>query len=167
MSIQVVVESMFGNSLTVAEAVAEAAREAGATVHLTRVAEAGPEVDDDATLLVVGGPTHAFSMTRSSTRADALREGAPYGDTETGIREWIDRATPRPELPVVTFDTRVQVKFVPGSAAKSAASSLKGHGFAHVTRGPTFFVLGKEGPLADGELERARAWGAELGAANA
>ncbi|MEZ5194768.1 MAG: hypothetical protein R2734_21375, partial [Nocardioides sp.] len=145
MSIQIVVESMFGNSREVAEVVADGAREAGADVSVTPVAEAGRDVQPAATLLVVGGPTHAFSMTRSATRADALREGAPYGDKETGIREWIDRATPRPDLPVITFDTRIQVKFVPGSAAKSAAASLKGHGFAHVTRGPTFFVLAKEG----------------------
>lgn len=161
-SIQIVVESMFGNSREVALAIADGARSAGAAVALTPVAEAGPDLDPDATLVVVGGPTHAFSMTRAATRADALREGAPYGDPRTGIREWIARATPRPDLPVVTFDTRVQVKLVPGSAAKSAAASLKGHGFAHVTRGPTFFVLGKEGPLAEGEHERARAWGAEL-----
>lgn len=164
MSILVVVESLFGNSAAVADAAADGARAAGADIRVVPVAEAPAEVEPAVTLLVVGGPTHAFSMTRPSTRADAIQQGATHGSAETGIREWIDRATPRPELPVVTFDTRVQVKFVPGSAAKSAASSLRGHGFGHTDRGPTFFVVGKEGPLSDGELERARAWGATLAA---
>ena len=43
-------------------------------------------------------------------------------------------------------------------------SARRGHGVGHTDRGPTFFVVGKEGPLSDGELERARAWGATLAA---
>ena len=164
MTILVVVESLFGNSAAVAHAAAEGARAAGVETVVVPVTEAPLDVDPGVTLLVVGGPTHAFSMTRPSTRADAIRQGATQGAAEVGIREWIDRARPRPELPVVTFDTRVQVRFVPGSAAKSAAASLRDHGFGHTDRGPTFFVVGKEGPLSDGELDRARAWGATLAA---
>lgn len=162
MSMLIVVESLFGNSQAVAAAVADGARAAGAEVIVTPVAEAPQDVDPGVSLLVLGGPTHAFSMTRPSTRAEAhSKYGAP-DNGDSGIREWIDRATPRPDLPVVTFDTRVQVKFVPGSAAKSAASSLRGHGFGKAHRGETFFVVGVEGPLVDGELERARDWGATL-----
>ncbi|MEZ5093418.1 flavodoxin/nitric oxide synthase [Nocardioides sp.] len=164
MSIQIVVESLFGNSDAVAAAIADGARATGASVGVTPVAAAPPELGPEVGLLVLGGPTHAFSMTRPSTRAEAHgKYGAP-GQAEPGIREWIDRAVPRPDLPVVTFDTRVQVKLVPGSAAKSAASSLRHHGFGRAHRGKTFFVLGVEGPLAEGEAERARAWGAELAA---
>jgi hypothetical protein len=162
MSILIVVESLFGNSDAVADAVAEGARAAGVAVGVTPVASAPPDVPPDVTLLVLGGPTHAFSMTRPSTRAEAHSKYHAPGRGDSGIREWIDRATPRPDLPVVTFDTRVQVKFVPGSAAKSAAHSLRGHGFGRAERGQTFFVLGVEGPLAEGEIERARAWGGEL-----
>jgi hypothetical protein len=148
----------------VADAIAAGAEATGAEVGVTPVADAPHEIDPAVTLLVVGGPTHAFSMTRPKTRAEAhTKYGAPPGD-DSGIREWIDHASPRPDLPVVTFDTRVQVKWVPGSAAKSAASSLKGHGFGHAQRGPTFFVEGVEGPLVAGELDRARAWGADLAA---
>ncbi len=164
MSIHIVVESLFGNSETVAASIAEGARAAGVAVGVTPVAVAPVELDPEVTLLVLGGPTHAFSMTRPTTRAEAhSKYGAPdRAGGDAGIREWIDRATPRPDLPVVTFDTRVQVKLVPGSAAKSAASSLRHHGFGQAHRGETFFVLGVEGPLADGEEQRARAWGAEL-----
>lgn len=162
MSVLVVVESMFGNSYTVAEAIAEGLRTEGADVTLTKVADAPDTVDDDVTLLLVGGPTHAFSMTRKSTRADAIRQGATEGEEVAGIREWITNAEPRKDLRVITFDTRVQVKFVPGSAAKSAASSLKHHGFKRAKRGETFFVEGTPGPLLDGERDRAEAWGRKL-----
>ncbi len=163
MSIHIVVESLFGNSQTVAAAIAEGAQAAGVAVGVTPVAAAPAELDPDVSLLVLGGPTHAFSMTRPTTRAEAhSKYGAPDHGSDSGIREWIDRATPRPDLPVVTFDTRVQVRLVPGSAAKSAASSLRHHGFGRAHRGETFFVLGVEGPLAEGEEDRARAWGTEL-----
>lgn len=164
MSVLIVVESMFGNSYAVAEAIAEGVRSSGREVVVTRVADAPTTLDPSVTLLLLGGPTHAFSMTRRNTRADAIRQGATHGGETTGIREWIDRVAPRRELPVVTFDTRVQVKFVPGSAARSAASALHHHGFTHAHRGETFFVEGTPGPLADGELERAVTWGKELGA---
>jgi flavorubredoxin len=164
MSVLIVVESMFGNSYAVAEAIADGVASSGREVTVTKVADAPTTLDPSVTLLLLGGPTHAFSMTRKSTRVDAVRQGAAPGDTEIGIREWIDRAAPRRDLPVVTFDTRVQVKFVPGSAARSAASALKHHGFSRAHRGETFFVLDVAGPLGDGELERARAWGKELGA---
>lgn len=163
MRMLVVVESLFGNSEAVAEAVAEGAQAAGAVVGVTPVADAPTEVAPDVALLVLGGPTHAFSMTRPSTRAEAhTKFGAR--DMPGGIREWIERAAPRTDLPVITFDTRVERKWVPGSAARSAAAALRGHGFGHASRGPTFFVEGIEGPLVDGELDRARAWGRELAA---
>lgn len=164
MSVLIVVESMFGNSYAVAEAIADGVRSIGREVTLTRVEDAPTTIDPSVALLVLGGPTHAFSMTRQNTRADAIRQGATGGSEAGGIREWIEQAAPRPELEVITFDTRVQVKFVPGSAARSAATSLRHHGFRHAHRGETFFVLGTPGPLADGELERATAWGKELGA---
>ena len=162
MSILVVVESLFGNSRAVADAVAAGAEAAGAVVLVTPVTEAAADLDPEVSLLVVGGPTHAFSMTRPTTRAEAHTKYGAAAGGDSGIREWIERAAPRPELPVVTFDTRVQVKWVPGSAAKSAAAALRSHGFGHAERGPTFFVEGVEGPLVHGELDRARAWGAEL-----
>ena len=162
MSILIVVESMFGNSRAVAEAAAEGARATGAEVATYDVAEAPAQVAESVTLLVLGGPTHAFSMTRRTTRADAHRQGARLGSEEIGIREWIERAQPRGDLPVVTFDTRIPAKWVPGSAAKSAAGALRRRGFAAAERGPTFLVAGTSGPLLEGETERAREWGADL-----
>jgi hypothetical protein len=79
-----------------------------------------------------------------------------------GIREWIGRVTPRADLPVITFDTRIHVKLIPGSAAKKAAEALRERGFTRAERGMTFWVEKTPGPLGADELEKARSWGVEL-----
>ena len=161
----IVVESMFGNSRQVADAVAEGLRRHMA-VDVVAPAEAHAPLLDLVDLLVVGGPTHAFSMTRSNTREDAVRQGAPASAAATGIREWIERlhAGPHSEL-VATFDTRVgKVRHLPGSAARSAAKALRKRGYRPVVPPESFYVGDVAGPLFDGELDRARAWGEQLAA---
>lgn len=158
----IVVESMFGNTRTVAEAVADGVRKR-MPVDLVSPAEAPAPLLDLVDLLVVGGPTHAFSMTRVNTREDAVRQGAPAVATEPGIRDWIDRlhAGPHSET-VATFDTRVAtVRHLPGSAAKAAAKAMRGRGYRTVAR-ESFYVEDVGGPLLEGEVTRAREWGERL-----
>ena len=63
------------------------------------------------------------------------------------------------------FDTRVtRVRRLPGSAAHSAARAGRRHGFSQAIAPQSFYVLDVEGPLADGELEHARVWGAAVAA---
>lgn len=167
MSILIVCESQFGNTRAVADAIAEGlmrdnGSEGSPDVSVVPVDEAPLEIPGDVSSLLVGGPTHAFSMTRPETRADAVKQGAPGGHEALGIREWIERVTPRPDLPVVTFDTRIHVKLIPGSAAKKAAEALRDRGFARAERGKTFWVESTPGPLAAEELDKARAWGVDL-----
>ena len=69
---------------------------------------------------------------------------------------------PRRAVPVATFDTRVVKPRLPGSAAKKAMKKLVARGFRPAAKPETFGVHGYGGPIADGEVERARAWGAEL-----
>ena len=160
----IVVESMFGNSREVAEAVAEGRRAADAEVDVVEVTSAPVRVPESVELLVVGGPTHAFSMTRPSTRHDAVHKAhapAAEGKEERGIREWIASVEASP-VRTVTYDTRVKKAFIPGSAAKSVAKSLRGHGFAGAGTGETFWVEDVAGPLKPGEVDRARAWGRSL-----
>jgi len=168
MKILIVHESLFGNTKRVAEAIAEGLRRGsppgdGRSVLVVDTDGAPSKVPDDVSLLLVGGPTHAFSMTRPGTREDAVSKGAP-SSPRLGVREWIDAAMPRADLPVITFDTRVHVRMMPGSAAASAAKSLRHHGFRNADRGETFWVEGTEGPLTEGELDRAVAWGESLAA---
>ena len=160
----IVVESMFGNTREAADAVAEGLRGGGGEVDVVDVSAAPAAVAADVSLLIVGGPTHAFSMTRESTRRDALKQAHDSDEAraDTGIREWISAAAPDPRVRVVTFDTRVKKAFIPGSAAKSAAKALAQHGFEHAERGETFWVEDTPGRLKPGEAERAREWGRSL-----
>lgn len=160
----IVHESLFGNTKAVADAIKRGLRRTRPdAVDLLRSDEAPGVIPEEVSLLILGGPTHAFSMTRPSTRTDAETKGARE-HVRLGIREWVEAVVPRPELPVVTFDTRVKVRLMPGSAARSAAKALRARGFRRVEQGETFWVEDTDGPLKDGELERAEGWGHELGA---
>ena len=161
----VVYESMFGNTEQVARAVADGLAE-HLDVQVLEVGQAPAVIPDPLDLVVVGGPTHAFSMSRPGTREDARRQGATGGDPQTGIREWLARlrASTHP-VRVATFDTKVQkVRHLPGSAARAAAKAVRKLGYASVARAESFYVFDVKGPLVEDELRRARAWGERLGA---
>jgi hypothetical protein len=156
----VVVESMWGNSRAVAEAVASGL---GTGTVLVDVDRAPAQIPPDVELVVVGGPTHAFSMSRSSTRRDAVERGASAGHESRGIREWLAQLPSSDRIDVATFDTRVaQVKHLPGSAAKAAAREVRRHHLGRLAATASFYVSDMQGPLLDGELARAAAWGSEL-----
>jgi len=158
----VVFESMFGNTEAVANAVADGLREQGA-VTIVEVADAPHDLPAGLDLLVVGGPTHAFSMTRANTRRSAVTQGAaPEKATHPGIREWISEVAITDEVVVATFDTKVVKPHLPGSAAHAADRKLRHRGLHHVARPETFYVTGTTGDLVDGELSRAKEWGATL-----
>ena len=161
----VVYESMWGNTERVAESVADGLRES-MEVELVEVNQAPTEPEPDVGLIVAGGPTHAFSMSRSNTRADAVNRGADHGASGIGLREWLDRLpTGHHSQRIATFDTRVdKVRHLPGSAAKAAAKVAHRHGFPRAEHVESFYVGDMEGPLLDGELERAVAWGRQIAA---
>lgn len=166
MRVLVVAESVFGNTRRVAEEVAGGlADELGATGEV-RIADVTEPVEDldGVDLLVVGGPTHAFAMTRMSTRRSAAEQAGDGAEpAETGLREWLAAL---PEAPgraqAAAFDTRVDRPRLPGSAAAGAARRLRRLGYRLVVRPETFRVTGTRGPLREGELDRARAWGASV-----
>lgn len=152
----VVYESAFGNTRTVAEAVAAGL---GDGTEVVDVASAPPLTQIVADLLVVGGPTHAFGMSRPQTREDAAsRGGTPPA---TGIREWLEAAGPV-SLRVATFDTHTRTPNLPGTAGRAAAKKLHSLGCTLVAAPEKFWVHGDRGPLLDGEVDRAREWGADL-----
>ena len=158
----VVFESMFGNTETVANAVAEGLSEQG-EVRVVDVVDAPHSISTDVDLLVVGGPTHAFSMTRASTRESAVKQGADAAKaTKPGLREWIAELEIADDVSVAAFDTKVVKPHLPGSAAHAADRKLRHRGLHHVARPETFYVTGTTGDLVDGELSRAKDWGAAL-----
>lgn len=155
----VVYESLWGNTEKVARAIAEKLGGEATVVD----SEAAPGSVDGYDLLVVGGPTHAFSMTRASTRADAVASYDAPRLPARGIREWLNELQrPATEIPAVAFDTRVDKPRLPGSAAKAARHELRSLGFDTSVKQRTFRVHGYEGPLLDGELERAGVWANEV-----
>jgi len=160
----VVYETIWGNTEQVARAIATGL---GETLSVDVMdSETAPKVVNDYDLVVVGGPTHAFSMTRSSTRESAVAQrGAPRAPTR-GIREWLVEVTPPgTAIAAATFDTRVNTPRLPGSAAKAAKRELTELGFDIVVKQKSFHVHGYEGPLVDGELDRAEKWGRTVGQA--
>ncbi|TYB60282.1 flavodoxin family protein [Nonomuraea sp. PA05] len=161
----VVYESMFGNTKLIAEAVAEGL----ATRMRVEVAEAGSApaaVGAEFGLLVVGGPTHAFSMSRAATRRSAAQQAtAPLISRGDGVREWLTTLrTSSAGLLSAAFDTRIGKPRMPGSAARGIARRLRRLGIRAVAPAQGFYVSGTEGPLVAGEVERARQWGESLAA---
>ena len=162
----VVFESAFGNTRKVAEAIADGLQQSG-QVDVVEVGHATPTLVDSADLLVLGGPTHAFGMSRPSTREDAVRQGADPGSaSHGGLREWLPALRDVSPAPAAAaFDTRVRkVRRLPGSAARGAAKELRRLGYRLTAEPESFYVEDVRGPLAQGELERARLWGNRLGA---
>ena len=159
----VVFESIFGNTAAIARAVGSGL----ATKLETEVHEVGaaPRVLVESTeLLVVGGPTHAFGMTRAGTREAGAREaGDRLVSHGIGVREWLDAFQfPRWGVAGAAFDTRIDRPRFPGAAANAIARRLRRAGVSPVLSAESFYVSATDGPLLDGELERARQWGESL-----
>ncbi|HEX5877775.1 MAG TPA: hypothetical protein VF468_05540 [Actinomycetota bacterium] len=133
-------------------------------VKIVEVSKAPVELAPSVDLVVAGGPTHVFSLTRTHTRADAIDRGAEHGERHFGLREWIGLLpSGRGGPPLVTFDTRVaSMRHLPGSAAKSAAKEARRHGYSTAAAPESFYVHDVDGPLLDSEPDRAAAWGRHL-----
>ncbi len=167
MKIVVVYESMFGNTKTVGQGIAEGLREAG-EVKVGTVDDLSPDDVRDATLIVAGGPTQARHMAKPNARQSATKNHAfdKYGPVLPGresLRGWLERI-PMGRAGAAAFDTRFdKPTLLTGSAAKEIARELSRKGYS-IIGAQSFFVQGTGGPLTDGERERAVAWGRELAA---
>ena len=151
MKYMVIYDSVFGNTEKVA-------KEMGKALGVKKKAEVY-KVDtidfeklNDLDLLIVGSPTRAFSPTPSTT---AFLKGIP-GTSLKGVE-------------VAAFDTRFPMndkvpgilKFLVnifGYAAKPIADRLVKKGGTLVAEPEGFYVADSEGPLVEGELERAAKW---------
>ena len=165
MTALVVHESHWGNTRQVAQAIADGLADSdGGPVQVVDVAAAPSPLPDGVDLVVLGGPTHAFSMSRPATRRDAHDQGAEPGHEDRGIREWLGSLpTGNTSCAVATFDTRAeQVRRLPGSAARAAGRFVSRHRLGRMVATESFYVTDSPGPLVQGELERARAWGSAL-----
>ncbi|WP_197319989.1 flavodoxin family protein [Saccharomonospora sp. NB11] len=157
----VVYESLFGNTRSVAEAIATGL---SGEVDVVEVGQAPDEVG--AGLLVLGAPTHAFGMSRTATREDAARRAQAANVTlvsrTDGMREWLGRVRIASPVLLAAFDTKIARPRLPGSAAKAMSKKLRGAPVEWIAPVRHFYVVDTLGPLVDGELGRAREWGARL-----
>ena len=162
----VIFESMYGNTKTVAEHVASGLGES-ASVQCLEVGTAPTTIEEDVDLVVVGGPTHAFGMSRASSRKDAAENPKWAFDGEIvsktiGIREWLSDMTASPNTVFASFDTRIRKPHIPGSAAAKAAKGLRRRRLRMLVDPESFWVEGHAGPLSSGEATRAEQWGRTL-----
>lgn len=156
----VVFESFWGNTAAVARAIADGI---GPEAEALSTAEARPELMRDADLLVVGAPVIGFALAR-----DAMRDGIAADDgggahppdvSAPSMRAWLDGLPPL-TAHGAAFETRIW--WSPRGATGDIERGLRRAGWRRATAPGRFVVEDKYGPLREGELDRARAWGHEL-----
>jgi flavodoxin I len=156
MKAMVVYDSAFGNTEKVAQAIGLALGPME-DVKTVRVGNVKPEQLAGLTLLIVGSPTQKFSPLGTIT---SFLKGIPNNGLK-GVQ-------------VAAFDTRMTQSEIEkvgilaffvkifGYAAEPIANRLKKKGGELVVPAEAFYVGGTEGPLLEGELERAAAWAKQI-----
>lgn len=141
----VIYDSEFGNTEQIAQVVANRLGEFGQARTL-RVEIADPQDLEGIDLLVLGSPTQGWRATQPfKSFVDLFPEGSMDG------------------LPAAVFDTRFKMtEVLTGSAAKRSSKQLRKLGLELLLPPESFFVKSKEGPLYEGELERAASWAVKL-----
>ena len=151
----IVYDSVFGNTEKIAKAIGDSLADLTST-EVVKVSEAKLEQLQGTDLLIVGSPTRAFKPTKAIV--DFLIQIPSNG------LKGID---------VAAFDTRVNTEDVNsrilngfvkifGYAAKPIADKLQKKGGNLVIPPEGFFVKDNEGPLKEGELERAAKWAKQV-----
>lgn len=152
----IVIETCFGNTEQIAHAIADGLRSRGAETEVVQTSENSlPQPFD---LLLVGSPTHIMGLPKVATRQQARVKGGNPGSS--GVAEWLASLPNLNGQRVAAFAT-VTGGFFSGSASKAIEKHLRKLGATIVAR-EDFTVRGMEGPLMNGELDRAKAWGASL-----
>ncbi|NIN68010.1 MAG: flavodoxin [Anaerolineae bacterium] len=140
----VVYDSVHGNTGSIAKAIGEAIT---GEVEVLPVGEVNTSQLTAFDLLIVGSPTYGGRPTEAMRDfLDKVRESGLKGTN------------------VAAFDTRLTARWVRiiGFAAGRIAGRLKKDGGTLVVSPEGFFVEGTEGPLKEGELERAAAWAKKI-----
>lgn len=136
----IVYDSTYGNTEKIAKAIGAALT---GEVKVLRAGEVNPAELNAFDLLVIGSPTYGGRpMPSVAELLNKIPESAIKGKN------------------IAAFDTRIPTKLAKifGYAADRIAKNLKEKGGNLVVPGEGFFVNGKEGPLKEGELERAASW---------
>ena len=157
----VVYESWFGNTWRIAERVA-AGLAGESEVEVVSVDDPMPPLHQ-VDLLVLGAPTHVHGLSSVRSRRGAIEQHGGAGEAGIGARGWIAKLPLCGGPRVAVFDTRAhKAELLAGSAAQGMERRLKRRGYRPIAEPESFFVQGTPGPLEEGELERAEAWGKTL-----
>ena len=160
----VVYESHWGNTAEVARAIADGI---GPEARALNTDEAIPAVVAGADLVVAGAPIMAFGLPSETMVANARKDPKaprPADVSHPSLRQWLD-ALPRGKAAAAAFETKL--RWSPGGATGAIDDRFHRAGFRTIAKAEKFWVSTPYGPLREGELERARAWGSELAAAMA
>jgi flavodoxin len=138
----VVYFTKFGNTQKVAETIAAELKQETSVRVLNSDQLTASELDG-VDLVIMGTPTHNMNLPKSVTP----------------IFERLPRRI-LPKTPVAAFDTSYKLSgFLSGfTAAKKLVRKLRKLGGKRIVPPETFHVMEREGPLYEGELERARQW---------
>ncbi len=153
----VLYDSYFGNTETIAQTIA-AALGSTADVTVVKVSAATPEQLTGLDLLFVGSPTRGFQPSEALV---PFLKSLPSGSL-AGVK-------------VGVFDTRIALEDmkpaalrfaakIGGYADKKIAALLKPTGAEVILPSGGFLVAESEGPLKDGEIERAADWAKQIAA---
>ena len=156
MKAMVVYDSVFGNTEKIAQAIGRALGPPE-DVEIVQVGHAKPEPLAGLTLLIVGSPTRQFSPT--GAMSSFLKSIPKNGLQGVKVAAFDTRFTVSAiaEIRILAFFVRIF-----GYAAKPIADRLKKKGGELVIPPEGFYVGDTEGPLLEGELERAADWARQV-----
>ena len=152
MKVLIIYDSVFGNTEQIAQAIGNALG-SQEDVEILRVSNVKLEQLTGLKLLIVGSPTRQFRPTAAIN--NFLKRIPKNGLKGVKVAAFDTRFTMS-----VIEESRVLPFFVRlfGYAAKPVSDRLKKKGGELIIPPEGFYVKDSEGPLKDGELERAAAW---------
>lgn len=137
----IVYDTVHGNTESIAKAIGDAIAD---EVEVLRAGQVSASEMETLDLLIVGSPTHGGKATEA---IEDFLERAPASALEGAS--------------VAAFDTRLKGDFS-SYAAPRISDTLKEKGGALTGSPEGFYVEGMEGPLNEGEAERAAGWAKEI-----
>ena len=153
----VVYDSFFGNTERIAQSIGNALVRPE-DVGILRVGDVRPEQLTGLKLLIVGSPTRAFSPSPAIKKF--LKSIPKNGLKGVNVAAFDTRITDE-EIDSAVFFLRFLVNIF-GYAAKPIVDRLVKKGGQLIAPPEGFYVHGTEGPLKEGELERASEWAKQI-----
>jgi flavodoxin len=159
MKAMVIYDSVFGNTEQIAQAIGNALG-SPEDVKILQVGDVKPEELTGLNFLIVGSPTRQFRPTAAIK--NLLKQIPQDGLKGVQVAAFDTRLTVSDieETPVLPFFVRLF-----GYAAQPISDRLEKKGGELAIPPEGFFVAGVEGPLLEGELERAADWARQIIAA--